>query len=126
MSSEPVIHANVEILGRKLKESLSDDRVLEMGTIYLAMTTDIISSHAFDKSLDLLANDQSAADWKKTINAVAEMNSLTRQFTWMMPFALKLPLGPLQILTPELARIIVLHRVGRISTSQPTQNLQER
>ena len=90
---------------------LSESGFSEMRSNYLAMTTDTLCGHAFEKSLDLLESKQRANEWRLTINAVAILTPLARQFTWIIPIALKLPLVPLEFVVPNLARIVALHRV---------------
>lgn len=107
-----MIHGKMRLLCRRLKETLADGGVVELRKTYLAITTDTLSGHAFQKSHGLLEEDRKADDWKKTIKAVAILTPLIKQFTWIIPLALKLPLGPLQMVVPDLARIVALHRVG--------------
>ena len=106
-----MIHDNVETLCVRLKEQLADGGVAEMRKNFLAMATDTLCGHAFDKSLNLLQSDQAAINWQKTIKAIATLTPLIKQFTWIIPCALMLPLGPLRIIVPDLARIVALHRV---------------
>ena len=106
-----MIHDNVETLCVRLKEQLADGGVAEMRKIFLAMATDTLCDHAFDKSLNLLQSDQAAINWQKTIKAIASLTPWIKQFTWIIPIALMLPLGPLRIFVPDLARMVALHRV---------------
>lgn len=110
-----MIYRNMNLLGQRLKQGLADGGVVEMRKTYLAMTTDTLCDHTFGESLDLLKQDKKADEWKRTIKAVAVLTPLIKQFTWIIPLALKLPLRPLQMVVPDLARIVALHRVGTIS-----------
>ena len=83
-----------------------------MHKTYLAMTTDTLCDHTFGETLGLLQEDKKADEWRRTIKAVAVLTPLIKQFTYIIPLALKLPLRPLQIVVPDLARIVALHRVG--------------
>ena len=107
-----MIHKMMNLLGQRLRQSLANGGVVEIRKTYLAMTTDTLCGHAFDKSLNLLQEDQKADEWKRTIKAVAILTPLIKQFTWIIPLALKLPLSPLRVVVPDLARIVALHRVG--------------
>lgn len=101
------------LLERRLKQDLANGGVVELRKTYLAMTTDTLADHTFQKPLDLLKSDQKANDWRRTIKAVAVLTPLIKQFTWIIPLALKLPLRPLQMVVPDLARIVALRRVSR-------------
>ena len=74
----------------------------------------MVSQHVFDKSLNLLQSDQAAKDWQNTIKAVAKVTPLAKQFTWIIPVALRLPLVPLQMLMPAVARVVALRQVGNL------------
>lgn len=103
-----------ELLGEKMKAQFADTGIAEMRRYYLATTTDILSQHVFDRSLNLLENDQAAKDWQNTIKATAKLTPLVKQFTWIIPFALRLPLIPLQIIAPAVARFVALRRVRNL------------
>ncbi|CAD6568443.1 MAG: hypothetical protein ASARMPRED_001717 [Alectoria sarmentosa] len=109
-SAQPTIYKNMNLLGQTLRQSLANGGVVEMRKTYLAMTTDTLSDHTFGESLDLLQEDAKADEWKRTIKAVAVLTPLIKQFTWIIPLALRLPLSPLQMVVPDLARIVALRR----------------
>ncbi|KAH6662817.1 cytochrome P450, partial [Halenospora varia] len=109
---EPMIHEKVELLCQEMQKQLSGTQPTEMRTNYLALTTDTLCSYAFEDSLDLLKHRKKAINWQKTIKAVAVLTPLARQFTWIIPVALKLPMLPLRMGVPDLARIVKLHRVS--------------
>ncbi|KAL8732133.1 MAG: hypothetical protein Q9181_004048 [Wetmoreana brouardii] len=109
-SAEAMIHTKTKLLEQNMRRNLANGGVVELRKTYLAMTTDTLSAHTFDRSLDLLKEDQRANEWKRTIKAVAVLTPLIKQFTWIIPLALKLPLGPLRMAVPDLARIVALHR----------------
>lgn len=106
-----MIHEKVELLGLRLWQQLSENGSAEIRADYLAMTTDTLCSHAFGHSMDLLGDEQRSKNWQRTIKAIAILTPLVKQFTWIIPVALKLPLGPLRMILPDLARIVALHRV---------------
>ena len=107
-----MIYRKMELLGQKLSQSLASNGVVELRKTYLAMTTDSLGGHAFNKSPDLLREDQQAEEWRKTIKAVAILTPLVKQFTWLIPFVLKVPVAALQVIVPDLSRIAILHRVS--------------
>ena len=117
-----MIYRKVNLLCQKLDENLVKRGVVELRKTYLALTTDILADHAFGKSLDLLLEDQKANDWKRTIKAVAILTPLIKQFTWIIPIALIIPLRLLHIVVPVLARIVALRHV-RANTHHTTHSL---
>lgn len=107
-----MIYEKVDLLSQMLQRKLAKDEIVELRQTYLALTTDTLCGHAFDTSLSLLTDDQAATEWKRTIKAVTILTPLIKQFTWIIPLALKVPLAPLQFVVPDLARIVALRRVS--------------
>ena len=60
--------------------------------------------------LELDAYEKSRS-WTKTMDAVGKITPLAKQFPWIVPIALNLPLSIVQVLNPDLARLIQLHKV---------------
>ena len=74
----------------------------------------MVSQHIFDRSPDLLQDDQAARDWQNTIKAVSRATPLAKQFPWIIPAAVRLPLVSLQMAVPAIARIVGLRQVGSL------------
>ena len=106
-----MIHGKTELLCVRMKEQLANGGTAEMRKNFLALSTDTLCGHAFDESLDLLESDQAASDWQKTIKALTALTPLAKQFPWILPFALTLPLAPLRMIVPDIARVVAVHRV---------------
>ena len=111
-SAESMIYEKMNTFCAKMSRDTADGGAIELRKMYLAMTTDTLSAHCFQKSLDLLKDDRRTDDWKRTIGAVSGLTPLIKQFTWIIPLALRLPLCLIQRVVPNLARIVALRRVG--------------
>jgi hypothetical protein len=61
--------------------------------------------------MDLLEDEKKARGWKSTIHAIALLTPLIKQFTWVIPIALMLPVRPLELAVPDIARVVRLRRV---------------
>ncbi|CAO1606115.1 hypothetical protein XANCAGTX0491_009615 [Xanthoria calcicola] len=107
-TSEEIIYAKVNTLSRLLKEKAATGGIIELRQTFLALTTDTLSRHTFDRSSDLLSNEQAAAEWLRTVKSIAGLTPLVKQYTWIIPLALKSPLAPLRAIVPDLARIVAL------------------
>ena len=107
-----MIHEKMKLLGKILKQKVKENGTVELRQTYLALATDTLSSHAFESSLDLLKDDRKAKEWKKTIKAIAILTPLIKQFTWIIPLALRIPLRLLRLAVPDLARIVALRQVS--------------
>lgn len=109
--SEPLIYRNVDLLFQRMYSQITATGSTEMRTNYLAFATDNLADHCFGRSTDFLLNENEATGWKRTINAVAILTPLAKQFPFIIPMALRLPTKPLELAVPDLARIVKLRRV---------------
>ncbi|GAP93176.1 putative cytochrome P450 [Rosellinia necatrix] len=109
-ASECTIYDNVDRMLERIDHQIRATGSAEMRKIYLAFTTDTLSEHCFGRSTGLLLDDQAAVEWQRTIKAVAILTPLAKQFPWVIPLALKCPLRPLQLIVPDLARIVKARR----------------
>ena len=107
-----MIYGKADLLGQLFDRKLAENEIVELRQAFLALTTDTLRGHAFDDSSNLLEDSGAAADWKRTTKAVAVLTPLIKQFTWIIPIALKLPLAPLRLIVPDIARVVALRRVG--------------
>jgi hypothetical protein len=89
-----------------------EERAVELGRSYLAMTIDAICQHTLGKNPEFLMNQQQAYDWKKTVLAVANITPFAKQVTWIVPLALKTPVTILKRLVPNLSRVVELHQAS--------------
>lgn len=112
-ASEDIIYDKAELLNNYLSKKAATGDIVELRQTFLALTTDALSRHTLDRSSDLIRSEQAASEWLRTIKAIAGLTPLVKQFTWIIPIALKLPLAPLRAVVPDLARIVALRMVGR-------------
>ena len=108
---EPFLHKRVELLCKSLFQQSLDGPV-EMHTLFLAFANDTVCSYAFDYSMNLLEDPQRAKDWRKTINAIASLTPLIKQFPWFIRLAKMMPRLLLRVILPRLARLLTLQAVS--------------
>ncbi|KAI3324236.1 cytochrome P450 [Xylariaceae sp. AK1471] len=109
-ASETTIYENVDRMLASILRQISSNGYAEMRMNFLAFSTDTLAEHAFGETLDLLRNEDKAKNWQNTIKAVAYLTPIVKQFPWVIPVALKLPVRPLELIVPDLARIVRLRR----------------
>jgi hypothetical protein len=113
-NAETVFQDQVERLSRVLHSSYQSGNVLDLRITYLAFTTDTVCRLAFGGSLGLQDNTSSAEDWAETMEAVARLTPLIKQFPFLISLVKKVPLPLLSYVVPVLARLLQLHEVGFI------------
>lgn len=111
-AEEPVIYDRVDFFLKRVDEQIKRDGYAEMRMNYLALTTDTIADYCLETSLHLLENEDKAIGWQETISALANTAPIARQWSWITPLSLSLPVGLLELVNPKLARIVGLHRVS--------------
>ncbi|KAL9078853.1 MAG: hypothetical protein Q9157_002223 [Trypethelium eluteriae] len=118
---EPLIHEKANVACEVLKRQTNRDGKTDLRTVYLAFFTDIICSHAFNRPLDLLQNEREAKRWREAISALAMLTPLVRQFPWLIPTAIKLPIPFWNLIYPALGRVVQLHRDFRVKATAALQ-----
>jgi hypothetical protein len=89
----------------------SRDRCSQSHISYLAFTTDTVADYCLEKCLNLLHDEQKALEWQETISALANTAPIARQWSWVTPLSLSMPVWLLNMADPKLARIVGLHKV---------------
>ena len=119
-----MVYEKTELFLNKLQKQFLEQKYAEMRVNYLAMTTDTLCCHTFDQSMSLLDSEIRAKEWHSTIRAIAILTPLVKQFTWIIPLALRIPLVLLRFVVPVLARIVVLRKVkdSEIQCPKPFTN----
>ena len=110
-ASETMIYEQAELLCISLEKQLDQDGIAEMRTNFTAWATDVISILAFPKPLHLLEDLQAAVDYHLTTKASMLLTPLQKQFPWLIETAWTLPLALVRVMSPDLARSVVLYRV---------------
>ncbi|KAK7738498.1 hypothetical protein SLS53_006017 [Cytospora paraplurivora] len=92
-------------------KQIKRDGCAEMRLNWLAFNLDTLADCFFDRGMDLLLNEDQARSWSKTVGAVAVSTPFAKQFPWFIPMASKLPTRILEIMVPEIARILRLRQI---------------
>jgi len=107
---EPIIYDKLDLLIERVNTQIARDGFAEMRANYLAFTTDTVADYCLEKCLNLLHDEKKALEWQETINALANTAPIARQWSWVTPLSLSMPVWLLNIGDPKLARIVGLHR----------------
>jgi hypothetical protein len=110
---EASIYHNIQLMLGNVARQTAEDGVAEMRTNYLAFTTDTVTGLCFRRPLGLLEDNEQAVAWRETTAAVASLTPLVKQFRWIVPIALRIPMFVLEALVPSLSRIVKLRHVRK-------------
>ncbi|CAG8953030.1 hypothetical protein HYFRA_00003223 [Hymenoscyphus fraxineus] len=126
-ASEATLKKQLEILSAKFSDRLKNDEVVVMRNTILAYTTDALGSICFDEAFGFQENEKDAEEWASTIEAVASLTPLLKQFPSLIGFADYISLPIIQMLNPTFGRLLkfqkdMLKRAADFLTATPHEN----
>lgn len=102
----------MQALSDNFQGCLKRGEVVELRVKFLAFATDTITRYALGEPMGLQGNQFRADDWSATIRAVVRITPLVKQFPWIISLALKVPVNVLQLILPDLSRLLRFHGVS--------------
>ncbi|KAL9078820.1 MAG: hypothetical protein Q9157_002261 [Trypethelium eluteriae] len=103
---EPVILALVDQLCDRLQEYQRSGEPANLGPIFAALTTDVVTEYAFGKSYQCLQ----APDFNPQLHEAAQANTkttvLAKQFPWIIPLSRSLPHWVVQAVNPLMMQMV--------------------
>jgi cytochrome P450 len=89
---EPVITAKISKIANRLARASQTSEVVRLDVAFMALTTDILCSYAFADDTGYLDEPDFKLEWKETILGGFESGALMRQFPWLLPMVVSLPI----------------------------------
>ena len=108
----PVIQSKVRKLCTRLDEVKGSNKPLNMRFVYTCLTTDVITSYAFNNCWDHLDSEDWSPLWCKTLANAGQMTKWTKQFPWLWNVIRKSPISLIKIFSPGLPLVISTIHVG--------------
>ncbi|KAL8882352.1 MAG: hypothetical protein Q9198_000640 [Flavoplaca austrocitrina] len=121
---EPFIHKRVELLCDSLR-SQSRKAPVDVHALFLAYANDTVCAYSFDYSMNLLEDPDIASDWKLTINAIASLTPLIKQFPWIIPMVRRIPAWFLRATLPKLERLLSLQARMNLEATKAIENYRD-
>lgn len=109
-AAEPQIIRHVDRLITKFEADIVSNRPLSLFTVLLAFTTDVLYDFIFHIELGMLDDDERAADWTRTLDALVQMTTFVKQFPWLVTLMRTLPNSWLESIDPDTAGIMKLEQ----------------
>ncbi|KAL6866099.1 hypothetical protein ACO1O0_002199 [Amphichorda felina] len=110
IQEEEAIYNRVDVLLKRIDDHIARDGFAELRMNFLAFTTDTITEYCLEESLRLMESEERAVKWQETISSLANTTPIARNWSWVTPLALKVPVWLLNLINPNLGRIVGLHR----------------
>ena len=85
------------------REYAHTGKALSLGTVFTALTMDVITSYCFGKSQDCLTDPDFAPKWKHLMTAIFNSTPISKHFPIVPKIMSSLPRGLVASLVPEMA-----------------------
>lgn len=108
---EPMIQSKIDLLCERLREWALRERVLDVETAMMALTTDIIFEYSFGYSYNSLAQEDLAAFWNSSFKENMGSSVLFRYFPLLGRVVTSLPLWVIKIVSPSNVPIVTIINV---------------
>ena len=112
-TAQASIRETVEQLCDWLGRHADSEESFDASLPYLAWSTDSVFMYLENKSPGMLQNVEQAKDWERTIKTVVELTPIVKQIPLVMPFVLHVPTWLMGIISQDLLRVLMLHKVLR-------------
>ncbi|ORX95688.1 cytochrome P450 [Clohesyomyces aquaticus] len=112
MQDQGIVDEKIELLCDIFSKAKRDGKELNIRVPLLALGTDVFCQHTLGSqgSMDLLKDWDRAVTWRKSIIALLHWTPIVRQFSWVMPFAVELPMWIIKAANKELALVVSIFR----------------
>ncbi|KAF2121054.1 cytochrome P450 [Lophiotrema nucula] len=103
-----IVDEKVELLCDFFKTKFKDGKEVNIRVPLLAIGTDVFCAHTLGPrgSMDLLKDWDKAVKWRESIIALLHWTPVVRQFSWVIPLAIELPLGLINTFNPEMGLVV--------------------
>jgi hypothetical protein len=110
---ESLIHSKVELLCDIFEKTMRTGEAINIRVPLLAYTTDFYCAHALSDSVDMnLLSDMGKAEiWRNNVTGLTHLVPIVRQFPWVLPIAVELPMWLLKLVSADAGRLVQLLRV---------------
>ncbi|KAK7697488.1 hypothetical protein SLS64_013500 [Diaporthe eres] len=107
-TNEPLINEKVDLLCDVFESAMHKGEVINIRVPLLAYATDFYCAHALGDSGDMnLLKDMGRAQvWRDNIVGLLHLTPIVRQFSWIVPFVVELPMWLIRLVSSDMALVI--------------------
>lgn len=109
---EPMVQVLVEKLCGRIDEFKQSGQPTPMRLAYQALTTDVVTAYALNKSWNHLDSPDFSPEWVATVKATADMANLMKQVPWLFGIVNALPDSVIEAVFPGMLLLINWRRVS--------------
>ena len=106
-----MVQSVVEKLVARLQDVKGTGRVINVGHMFSAFTTDVITQYSFARPYGYLDEPDFAPHWHQAIVGVSQLSHFLKQFGWVEPVLRSMPIWMVKIVSPQMMDLIALQEV---------------
>ncbi|KAF2180108.1 cytochrome P450 [Zopfia rhizophila CBS 207.26] len=112
MQGQWLIKEKIDLLCEVFRSSLRSNQPINIRIPLLAFSTDTFCAHTLGPRgcMHLLKNPERATEWRNSIIGLLHWTPLVRQFPWVIPFAIELPMWMIKAVSREMALVVRIFR----------------
>ncbi|KAF2733668.1 cytochrome P450 [Polyplosphaeria fusca] len=112
LQDQKIVDAKIELLCDFFRERVEDGREVNIRVPLLAVGTDVFCAHTLGKrgEMDLLRDWDKAVKWRESIIGLLHWTPIVRQFSWVIPLAIELPLGLINAFSSEMGLVVSIFK----------------
>jgi cytochrome P450 len=108
MASIRALETRIQAVAKRMLDRLHDahtsGQIIPLRYVFSAFSVDIVTAYAFGKenAQDLMSNPEYGRVWTETVDGQIPMNSISRQFPWLIRLMMAMPTQLMTIMNPQL------------------------
>jgi hypothetical protein len=111
-SNQSLIYRNIDILCDNLARHVGSQDYTLIVNEFVAMAADTVSCYEFGEPLGLLGDEKLAKGWLDITKAIGRLSPISKQFPWIMPLALNIPMSIIRLFGENVTRVMGLRHVS--------------
>ncbi len=108
---EPEIRQLVNRLCERLKEFQGSGEPVDLGLVFAALTTDVVTEYSFGRAYGCLKAPDFNPKLYRAVQANTKTSVLAKQFGWMIPLSRSLPHWMVKALNPLMMQMVYFSEV---------------
>jgi cytochrome P450 len=127
LQDQHIVDDKIELLCDFFRERLVDGKEVNIRIPLLALGTDIFCAHMLGErgSMDLLRDRNRVVEWRQGIIALLHWTPIVRQFPWIIPYAVELPVNVINFFSTKLGLVVSVFKVRKSASYRlPTDQIQ--
>jgi cytochrome P450 len=88
---QEITRNKVDEMCMRMKDYSGQDKILDLGTAFTAVTLDVITKYCYDSCLNCVSQPDFAPQWKKLMGGLFEPVPVTKHFPWVLKILQSLP-----------------------------------